>query len=393
MNPVKLLKKMLVWLETRSAVPAYGGWVLLGLTLCFWLAAANTMAGWLYVLSGLGASLLLLSALLPRQMLRGIEITRSPLYPIHAGETLYVTLNLWNRTAQSKGLLLAQDQVPKTLGERIQTAVEAIAAQSSYVWHYRLEPQHRGVYRWHTLVLRTGAPLGLFWSRRLHSVPAKVLVYPRVLLLPRCPLLDEIGPSARQIWLQQVPVSQPGQEGATRSLRPYRAGDPMRLVHWRSSARYSELRVRELERFNGGHTFAIALDLTQTWHPDHFEQAVIAATSLYLYALQQNGAVLFWTASTGTLQSKSSILETLAQIQPQAVGDLPNQSVIWLTPNPDSIRRLPLGSRYVLWPSEPTVGAPEGLRTLGTERSPDAIGISVSLESPLQIQLQGTLHR
>lgn len=393
---MKLLKKMLVWLETRGAVPAYGGWVLLGLTLCFWLAAANTMAGWLYVLSGLGASLLLLSALLPRQMLRGIEITRSPLYPIHAGEALNVTLNLLNRTAQSKGLLLAQDQVPQTLGERTQTAVEAIASQSSYVWHYHLEPQHRGVYQWQTLVLRTGAPLGLFWSRQLHSVPAKVLVYPRVLPLPRCPLLDEIGPSARQIWLQQVPVSQLGQEGATRSLRPYRAGDPMRLVHWRSSARYSELRVRELERFNGGHTFAIALDLTQTWHPDYFEQAVIAATSLYFYALQRNGAALLWTASTGTLHSKSSILEMLAQVQPQAVGELPNQPVIWLTPNPDSIRRLPLGSRYVLWPSNPTVGAQEGLRTLSTERSPerspDALGISVSLEIPLQIQLQGALR-
>jgi uncharacterized protein (DUF58 family) len=387
MNPVKLLKKMLVWLETHGAIPAYGGWVLLGLTLCFWLAAANTMAGWLYVLSGLGASLLLLSALLPMQMLRGIEITRSPLYPIHAGEALTIALHLWNRTAQSKGLLLVQDQVPATLGEMTQTAVEAIAPQSCYALHYRLEPQHRGVYQWQTIVLRTGAPLGLFWSRRRHSAPAKVLVYPRVLPLPRCPLLDEIGPSARQIQLQQVPVSQQGQEGSTRSLRPYRTGDPMRLVHWRSSARYSELRIRELERFNGGHTFAIALDLTQTWHPDHFEQAVMAAASLYLYALQQNGGALFWTASTGILQSKPSILETLAQIQPQAVDSLPNQPAIWLTANPDSISRLPLGSRYVLWPSDQAVGVEQEVLP-----SFESLGIVVNLEEPLQVQLQSALR-
>jgi uncharacterized protein (DUF58 family) len=389
---VKFFKKMLTWLETHGAVPAYGGWVLLGLTLCFWLAAANTMAGWLYVLSGLGASLLLVSALLPTQMLRGIEITRSPLYPIHAGEALTIALQLWNRTAQGKGLLLVQDRVPVALGEMTQTAVEAIAPQTSYTWHYCLEPQHRGVYQWQTVVLRTGAPLGLFWSRRLHSIPAKVLVYPRVLPLPRCPLLDEVGPTARQIRLQQVPVSQQGQEGSTRSLRPYRTGDPMRLVHWRSSARYSELRIRELERFNGGHTFAIALDIAQTWHPDHFEQAVIAAASLYLYALQHNGAAFFWAASTGILQSKPSILEMLAQIQPQAVSDLPIQPVIWLTANPDSISRLPLGSRYILWPSEQTVEGQEVSWKLGAKRSPESLGIIVNSESPLQVQLQSALY-
>jgi uncharacterized protein (DUF58 family) len=395
MNPVKLFKKMLAWLETHGAVPAYGGWVLLGLTLCFWLAAANTMAGWLYVLSGLGAALLLLSALLPMQLLRGVEITRSPLYPIHAGESLTIALHLWNRTAQSKGLLVVQDQIPTALGEMTQTAVEAIAPQSSYIWHYCLKPQHRGLYLWQTVVLRTGAPLGLFWSRRLHSVPTKVLVYPRVLPLLRCPLLDEVGPSARQIQLQQVPVSQQGQEGSTRSLRPYRTGDPMRLVHWRSSARYSELRIRELERFNGGQTFVIALDLMQTWHPDHFEQAVMAAASLYLYALQHHGAALFWTASTGTLQSKPLILETLAQVQPQAVSDLPQQPIIWLTANPGSISQLPLGSRYVLWPSgQPSdqgVGAQEGLQTVGADRLPESLGIIVNSEHPLQVQLQSTL--
>jgi len=41
-------------------------------------------------------------------------------------------------------------------------------------------------------------------------------------------------------------------EGLTRSLRPYRLGDPTRLIHWRTSARYGELRVRELEVMTGG---------------------------------------------------------------------------------------------------------------------------------------------
>jgi uncharacterized protein (DUF58 family) len=162
----------------------------------------------------------------------------------------------------------------------------------------------------------------------------------------------------------------------------------MRLVHWRSSARYSELRIRELERFNGGHTFAIALDLTQPWHSDHFEQAVIAATSLYLYAVRQHGTAVLWTAPTGILQDKAAILEALAQVQPHTADSFPTQPVIWLTANPDSIRQLPSGSRYVLWPQDLSVGLEQ--RAL---RSPESPGIILNSKSPLQVQLQSNLHR
>jgi uncharacterized protein (DUF58 family) len=70
---MKFAQTPLKWLEAHAAVPAYGGWVLMGLTFCFWLAATN-YDGWLYVLSGLGVALLLLSAIMPMQMLKGLEI-------------------------------------------------------------------------------------------------------------------------------------------------------------------------------------------------------------------------------------------------------------------------------------------------------------------------------
>jgi uncharacterized protein (DUF58 family) len=93
---MKFAHTPLKWLETHAAVPAYGGWVLMGLTFCFWLAATNTMAGWLYVLSGLGAALLLLSAIMPMQMLKGLTIWRSPLLPVHVGDPLFVEIHIRN---------------------------------------------------------------------------------------------------------------------------------------------------------------------------------------------------------------------------------------------------------------------------------------------------------
>jgi uncharacterized protein (DUF58 family) len=379
MLPRKFAPRMLTRLETRGAVPAYAGWVLIGLTLCFWIAAANTMAGWLYVLSGMGIALLTLAAVLPIRALKGIEITRSPIYPVHVDESLCVDVHLRNLTAQAKGLLTVQDRIPSALGQETQGVVEAIAPQQSYTWHYRLVPHRRGLYRWETITLRTGTPLGLFWSRRPHKVHAEALVYPIILPLARCPIVDEAGPSARPLQLQQTSASQTGQEGLTRSLRPYRWGDPMRLVHWRSSARFNTLRIRELELLNGGQTFIIAIDTHYSWSANLFEQAVIAAASIYGYATQHQGTAQLWTAQAGLLQGQQRVLEFLAQIEPQSQDAIvvPPQPVIWLTANPNSINSLPLGSRYIVW--APTVAQ-------------EHLGMTINADLPLQVQLQSPLQ-
>jgi uncharacterized protein (DUF58 family) len=386
---MKFAQTPLKWLETHAAVPAYGGWVLIGLTFCFWLAATNTMAGWLYVLSGLGVALLLVSAIMPMQMLKGLEIRRSPLSPVHVGDPLFVEIHIRNRTTQAKGLLMAQDQVPQGLGEQAEVVIEAIAPQSKYLWQYSLIPEGRGLYQWQTITLRSGAPLGLFWSRRIQNVTAQVLVYPRILPLSRCPLLNEIGPSPQQLF-QQMPLSRPGSEGSTRSLRPYRAGDPMRMVHWRSSARFNALRVRELEVMGGGYTFIIALDTQGNWHPDAFEQAVMAAAALVNYATQRQHAPQLWTLERGLVHGTQQILEVLAQIEPQPTkGEHAlEQAVIWLTTHPESLSTLPPGSRYVLW-NQIASGALSDARVPKSQH----LGLSIDSDVPLQIQIQNPLRQ
>lgn len=385
---MKFAKTLLTWLETHGAAPAYAGWILIGLTFCFWVAAANTMAGWLYVLSGVGAALLLLSAALPIRALKGIEVTRSTLHPVHVGQPLSVSVRLRNQTAQTKGLLTVQDRIPTELGTSGEAVIEAIAPYQTYTWDYFLEPQRRGLYQWKTLILRTGAPLGLFWSRRVHAVSAVAMVYPRMLPLVRCPILDTAGASTRQ--LQQTPLSRTGSEGLTRSLRPYRWGDPIRMVHWRSSARFNALRVREMEVLGGSSTVVIALDTQSSWHPDSFEQAVMAAASLFQYATQHHGAAQLWTPQWGLVQGASPVLEVLAQIEPQTTAQkLPEQSVIWLTANPESIAHLFTGSRYIFWPQPNSIAESGAVRPLG---SMDHLGISISAALPLQAQLQTTLR-
>ncbi|MDH3754464.1 MAG: DUF58 domain-containing protein, partial [Acidimicrobiia bacterium] len=47
--------------------------------------------------------------------------------------------------------------------------------------------------------------------------------------------------------LDELTDPAPDRREQTRSLRPYRPGDPRRMVHWAATARHGELLVRELE--------------------------------------------------------------------------------------------------------------------------------------------------
>lgn len=374
------------WLERHWVTPAYSGWLLGGIALCFFGAAINTMAGWLYVLSGVSLALLGMAAVLPRRSLLGLKIRRHPIQPVSAGDQLTVELQLENQTTQPKTLLQVQDLLPFVLGQPVQTPIEIIPPQDSYRWVYYHLTQRRGVYRWHTVQLRTAAPLGLFWCSRRRNIPAKAIVYPPVLPLTSCPLVDQIGQEDSTQFYSQERRFQTATEGLTRSLRPYRVGDPTRLIHWRTSARYGELRVRELEVITEGQEIAICLDSASAWQSENFEQAVIAAASLYFYAQRQQLNVKLWTASTGLEQGDRVVLETLAATESgedPSTNNPPKFPLIWLSQNPVSLNTLPTGSRWLLW-STVSLSQPE----LVNQNYP---GIVIQTEQPLQLQLQKPL--
>lgn len=366
------------WLEDHWVAPAYSGSVLAGISLCFFGAAVNTMAGWLYVLSGVSFALILIAAVLPARSLLGLKVRRYSIQPVSAGEQLTIELEIENHTTRPKTLLQVQDLLPFVLGQPVQALIEIIPPHKSYRWIYCQLAQRRGVYRWHTVQLRTATPLGLFWCRRSHETPTTAIVYPVVLPLTNCPLLDEIGQEERD-YAYSHRYSQRATAGLTRSLRPYRVGDPLRLVHWRTSARYGELRVRELEVMKSGQEIVICLDSSGWQEADVFEQAVTAAASLYFYARQQQLRVKLWTALTGLVQGERIVLEVLAATDiGEEVSTIPNCPLLWLSQNPLSLNTLPTGSRWILWQSSQAE----------IVVNQDYPGLVIQNEQPLQLQLQ-----
>lgn len=372
------------WLETHWTTPAFSGWLLAILALCFFGAATNTMAGWLYVLSGTILALLVLGAILSVRSLSKIKVRRSPVNPVSAGDDLTIDVIIENKSKSPKTLVQVLDIVPMVIDEPKSTAIEAIAPQGEYHWTYYLTTQQRGVYHWHQVELRSGSPLGLFWCRRSQEVPAKAVVYPQILPLNHCPLIDTMGQEESD-QKQSDRRFQAANEGVTKALRPYRYGDPMRMIHWRTSAKYDEFQVRELEVVTGGEDIIICLDSGSVWKDDNFEQAVIAAASLYFYASNAQLNVKLWTAKTGLIYGKRIVLETLAAVSKEEDCQehiLPKIPVIWITENRASFDNLPLGSRWLLFPQE-------GDKT-PSFFSQSLTGLVIHAEPSLQSQLQKT---
>jgi uncharacterized protein (DUF58 family) len=375
------------WLETHWVTPAYAGWLLGGLAICFFGAATNTMAGWLYAISGIIFALLVLAAVLPARTLKQIQVRRRPLSAVSVGDELIIELEIENQSLKPKTLLQVQDVLQSQLGKPVQTPVETIAPQSIHHWVYYHPAQKRGVYRWHEVQIRTATPLGLFWCRRSWDAPAKAIIYPTVLPLTSCPIVDEMG-KEESIQVFSARRSHSATEDITRGLRPYRVGDPIRLIHWHTSARYGELQVRELEVFTGSQEIIICLDSSYRWHSEDFEQAVIAAASMYFYACDRQLNVKLWTPKMGLLHGNQVVLEALAATnagEDASAGDPPYMPLIWLTQNSVSLGTLPPDSRWIRWSSTSPEGEPE--RSVKRSHS----GIVIDPTQPLQPQLQQSL--
>ncbi|NJL61266.1 MAG: DUF58 domain-containing protein [Methylacidiphilales bacterium] len=387
-----MIKPIINYLETRACAPAYSGWVLGAIAICFFGAAINTMAGWLYVISGLSCAILGVAAILPSRSLSGLTVSRHSIEPVTVGEDLRIELEITNPSERTVSLLKIEDILPLRLKNKLdrkptEHTIDRIAPQNNYQWEYYYSTEHRGIYRWQTVQLKSGAPFGLFWSRRDRNCQATAVVYPQILPLVNCPLIDEIGQDESRRSNYQGNPAYTATEGLIRSLRPYRTGDPIRLVHWRTSARYGELRVRELEMITGGQDIAIALDSGTKWDEENFEQAVITAASLYFYAQRQQINVQLWTAGTGLIKAGNlRILETLAATSPledAITTEVPKLPFIWLTENPATLTSLPNGSRWALWQNS----ASSQSRQIINREIP---GLIISKEEQLQIQLQTT---
>ncbi len=175
------------------------------------------------------------------------------------------------------------------------------------------------------LAVETGDPLGFFTHRSKGNDSELTLVLPRFKALADRPHAREMEAS--------VAAPRAGSGTEMFGVREYRPGDPLRRIHWRSSARHGELIVREFEP-PGVQTLGIFCDPSPPT-PEAEDQIARLAASEAWDCLRAGGRVVLWSPGAEPSQPNESrsfwsLLEWLARYpfkadallpQPQPVTD------------------------------------------------------------------------
>ena len=243
---------------------------------------------------------------------------------VPAGQPVRVLLRVENVSRLPTGLLLAEDEVPYTLGSKPRFVLERIERGGTRELDYPLRSDVRGKFTVGPLRLRVADVFGLVELGRSFSTSSTLVVSPKIEPLP--------GGAVTGSWLgdgdgQAKVAAAAGDDDA--GTRPYRDGDELRRVHWRSTARYGELMVRREEQQWRNHA-VLVLDTRRGAHAgsgatSSFEFAVSAAASIGVHLAMhgfEGRLVTDGGAAAGQGSFEDVMLDTLAVIRPSARRDL-----------------------------------------------------------------------
>ena len=146
------------------------------------------------------------------------------------------------------------------------------------------QPSRRGPVEMSDWWLQSGDPLGLFKRIKRGKDGEVALVLPRFTSLRAQPLVRELEAA--------VTAPRAGYGTEVFGVRPYQPGDPLRRIHWRTTARRGELIVREFEP-PGVQNLGIFLDPSPPEQAAADQVARIAASEAW-DCLRAGGRVTLW---------------------------------------------------------------------------------------------------
>ncbi len=162
---------------------------------------------------------------------------------VPAGSSTAVSLRLQNVSRLPTGLLLAEDGLPYPLGSQPRFVLDRVEQNGERALSYLIQSATRGKFTVGPLQVRVADAFGLVELTRSFATTSTLVVTPQIITLPSSPLAGswrgEGGGRTRT-------SDAAGEEDVI--PRPYRDGDGLRRVHWRSTARHGELMVRREEQ-------------------------------------------------------------------------------------------------------------------------------------------------
>jgi uncharacterized protein (DUF58 family) len=190
---------------------------------------------------------------------------------------------------------------------RVRTVIPKLRGGERGTRAYRLPTTRRGIFDVAPVEVTRRDSFELFRLSRQHGHTERIWVYPRVLSLHALP--------TGQTRHLEGPSSDTSPQGniTFHRLREYVAGDDLRLVHWRSSARAGTLLVKHNVDTSQPYTVVIFDQRPSLYTEESFEQAVDVVASV-LVASAVNKAPVELRLTDGTVIGGPRIRDVTALI-------------------------------------------------------------------------------
>jgi len=230
------------------------------------------------------------------------------------GERLLGELVITKSGQLPTGLLHFEDDVPRGLGRPPRFTVHRFAGEWRREITYPMAGLRRGRFHTGPLTVRATDPFQLVKLDRRFSATSEVQITPRIVPLPMMRTVSGAGSTGDAL---------PQKAGVIGSddvlVREYHAGDDVRRIHWRTTARRGELFVRREEQA-WDPTATVILDSRSVAHAgtgrgSSFEWAVSAAASIALHFVDAGFRVDLFDAGGAMVRGERMAQATVSRQQ------------------------------------------------------------------------------
>jgi uncharacterized protein (DUF58 family) len=231
-----------VEIRTRPSLDfSITGLVYCAMLLFMGLAAINTQANLLFGVFGLMIGVLLISFVISRWVLRRLTVRRQLPDYAAVGSPVRITYEIDNRKRwwPTLSVTIAELDAPGAFDRQPHAYVMHAAAGMSAIVAAEVVPMRRGLHRLERYQVATSFPFGFIRRAMIRRQGDLILIHPAQ---------GAVEPTVMSRFLsaESSGINQRPREGGADEFygaREYRPGDPMRMIHWRRSARSAATRT------------------------------------------------------------------------------------------------------------------------------------------------------
>lgn len=175
-----------------------------------------------------------------------LHLARKVINRAEEGELLEIETFVENNSGLSAFNLVLEDNLACAQSEERKKLIliDFLRKRSGVKRRYTCRCPLRGKYRIGPLAIYFFDPLGLFFLKKTYYIYSEVFIYPRLFKIKKFPhLIQGIPP-----WFGIQTMRSSADEDEFFGIREYKEGDPIKRIHWLSTARKNQLIVKQFQR-------------------------------------------------------------------------------------------------------------------------------------------------